>query len=153
MSSHPSNAMADTLPSQLLTCTSVHHTGSKYRLRLTRSHFFRAISLAATASTTVPIRTQAFDDDEDSEGSATYTGPSSANSFLRRAWERFGRNQSGGGDGQKTANSHHAHESISAAVSIFTNGDREVPKPDISNFRLPSTSETSELLRVYVYTI
>lgn len=69
-----------------------------------------------------------------------YSGPTSAYSFLRRAWRRFGLN----------VNQEEEKES-SQAVPIFSYGDKQLPRSGdgITNFSLPDKSTTDELFALY----
>ena len=70
-----------------------------------------------------------------------YSGPSSAYSFLRRAWKRFGLDANQPDDGEP-------HQ---AGVPIFNFGDKFIPKDveTFSSFQLPARHESQELLTTY----
>nr|POE83366.1 putative transcriptional regulatory protein [Quercus suber] len=69
-----------------------------------------------------------------------YLGPSSAYSFLRRAWQRFGSDASAHGlDAQP----------VETSVSVFAFGDRQVPAATLGEFRLPDRTESKRLVNLY----
>lgn len=80
-------------------------------------------------------------DQEPATLAGQYSGPSSAYSFLRRAWKRLGLD----------ANQPDEGEPHQAGVPIFNFGDKFIPKDleALSAFHLPSRSETQELFVTY----
>ncbi|KAF2768678.1 hypothetical protein EJ03DRAFT_352038 [Teratosphaeria nubilosa] len=74
-----------------------------------------------------------------------YAGPSSAYSFLRRAWDRFGQTSTTEPDLSATG----TDGGGPIKVSVFAFGDREMPKVVAGELKLPSRVETTHLLRIY----
>lgn len=69
-----------------------------------------------------------------------YLGPTSAYSFLRRAWQRFGSDPSA-----------HALDTlpVETSVSIFAFGDRQLPPAPTGDFTLPDRREALRLVHLY----
>ena len=87
------------------------------------------------------IRSQGSPDLEPATLAGQYSGPSSAYSFLRRAWKRFGLNDHQAEDGEP-------HQ---AGVPIFNFGDKFIPKDleMLNSFQLPPRNQSQELLATY----
>ena len=70
-----------------------------------------------------------------------YSGPSSAYSFLRRAWRRFGLSSEEADDG----------ENPQIGTPIFSVGDKAIPKDvdALATLRLPDRSATAKLFEMY----
>ncbi|KAK3633300.1 hypothetical protein LTR56_015868 [Elasticomyces elasticus] len=72
-----------------------------------------------------------------------YHGPTSAHSFLGRAWKRFDRGRSQSGISTP-------HENATSSLkSIFSFGDRSVPEVDAAAFSWPHPAVARELLQRY----
>lgn len=80
-------------------------------------------------------------DNEPATLAGQYSGPSSAYSFLRRAWKRFGIHTNQQEDG----------EPYPAGVPIYNFGDKYIPKDVemLSSFQLPPRSRCQELFTTY----
>ncbi|CAK4034698.1 fungal specific transcription factor domain-containing [Lecanosticta acicola] len=113
---------------------------------LSHEEYNNSYSLAAHSNGESHSRTsRAASPDGGSLFAGQYLGPASPYNFLRRAWQRFER------DDFKADFVGAASEDLNPTESIFSYGDRNVPKPDrrVEGFRLPDRSSTALLTSQY----